>query len=251
MEYLRQAAGMTPMVRNRVAPKLRIVSRSSEPLRDRHEAGRLLGLELSNLRGQGAVVLGIPRGGVIVACELARALDAELDVVLSRKLRTPGHWELAMGSVAEDGRVFLNEMVLKDSGISQASIAQEKAAQVAEIARRSELIRHVRLKVSLQGRLAIITDDGVATGATTLAAIWAARQEHPKKLIAAIPVGSENTVIRLADEVDEMICLRAPPFFDAVGQFYMWFGPVEDEEVLEILKAEQERLSHQQMDAPG
>ena len=239
------------MVRNRVAPKLRIVSRSSEPVRDRHEAGRLLGLELSSLRGQGAVVLGIPRGGVIVACELARALDAELDVVLSRKLRTPGHWELAMGSVAEDGRVFLNEMVLKDSGISQASIAQEKAAQVAEIARRSELIRHVRPKVSLQGRLAIITDDGVATGATTLAAIWAARQEHPKKLIAAIPVGSENTVIRLADEVDEMICLRAPPFFDAVGQFYMRFGPVEDEEVLEILKAEQERLSHQQMDAPG
>ncbi len=101
--------------------------------------------------------------------------------------------------------------------------------------RRTELIRQVRPRIPLEGRLVIVTDDGVATGATTQAAFWAIRSEQPKKLIAAIPVGPENTIIRLAKDVDEMICLRSPPLFGAVGQFYQRFYPVEDEEVLKIL----------------
>jgi predicted phosphoribosyltransferase len=217
---------------------LRIVSYSSERFRDRQEAGRLLGQELSRLSGQKAVVLGIPRGGIIVARELARALGAELDIILSRKLPTPGNPELALGSVAEDGELFLNETVVSELGIDEDYVKQEKGRQLAEIARRVKIFRQIRPKVPLQGRLAIVTDDGVATGATLQAALWAARQENPRRLVAAIPVGSEETVRRLAEYVDEMLCLRTPPFFAAVGQFYAQFEPVEDEEALEALREE-------------
>ncbi len=222
-------------------PDLRIISRNSKPFRDRQEAGRLLSRELLDLRGQKAVVLGIPRGGIVIAQELAQALDAEVDIVLSRKLRTPGHAELAMGSVAEDGKLFLNEDVIRDVGVDRAFIEGEKATQLAEIARRRELIRRIRPKVPLKDRLAIITDDGVATGATMQAALWAARQELPARLIAAVPVGSEETVTRLGNDANEVVCLRAPPFFAAVGQFYLRFDQIEDEDVLDILKAEYER----------
>lgn len=216
--------------------KLRIISRSSEPFRSREEAGKLLVHELADLRGQKAVVLGIPRGGIVVARELAQGLEAELDIVLSRKLRSPGQLELAMGSVAEDGKIFLNQMVVQEMGVTKAYIQREREFQLAEIRRRSELFRKFAPRIPLEGRIAVITDDGVATGATTQAAIWSARQEHPLRLIVAMPVGSEDTVRRLADEVDEMVCLRTPPFFAAVGQFYRQFEQVEDEDVLEILR---------------
>jgi predicted phosphoribosyltransferase len=221
--------------------QLRIVSRSEEVFRDRQEAGRLLARELDNWRGQGAVVLGIPRGGIIVARELARAIEADLDIVLAHKLRTPDQPELAMGAVAEDGKLFLNERLVQDLGIKSTDIQEEKRQQQIEITRRAELIRHILPRIPLEGRLVIVTDDGVATGATTLAALWAVRQEHPEKLIAATPVGSETTVRKLAEEADEMICLRAPRFFAAIGQFYMRFDQVEDEEVLKILEEERDR----------
>lgn len=220
---------------------LRILSHSDRRFRDRQEAGQLLARELSHWRGQKAVVLGIPRGGIIVARELARVLEAELDIVLAHKLRTPGHPELAMGSISENGKLFLNEAIVKELGINSAYSQHEKAEQLKEIKRRSQLIRRVLPKAPLQGRIVIVTDDGVATGATTQAALWAVRHDNPKKLIAAIPVGSEETVKRLAEDVDEMLCLRAPPFFAAVGQFYVHFDPVEDEEMLKILKEEQRR----------
>lgn len=218
--------------------EIRIVSRSSEPFRDRQEAGRLLAAELEEYRGKNAVVLGIPRGGVIVAREVARGLDAELDIVLARKLRTPGQEELAMGSVAEDGRVFLNSDVVSQLGISDDEVRVEKELQLAEIKRRSGFLRSVRPRVPLTGRIVIVTDDGIATGATTQAAFRAVRLEEPQKLIAAIPVAPEETVRRLAGDVDEMLCLRVPPFFAAVGQFYRQFSPVDDEEVLYILRRE-------------
>jgi putative phosphoribosyl transferase len=219
----------------KAAARLRILSYSSTPFADREEAGRLLAAELSDYRGKEAVVLGIPRGGVIVALEIARALDAELDIVLARKLRTPGQEELAMGSVAEDGKLFLNQNVMRDMGVGEAYIQQEEGRQIAEIKRRTELIRRVRPKIPLKGRIVIITDDGVATGATTQAAFWAVRSEKPEKLIAVIPVGPEATIRRLAEDIDEMVCLRTPPLFAAVGQFYQRFSPVEDEDVLKIL----------------
>ncbi|MDD4860087.1 MAG: phosphoribosyltransferase family protein [Dehalococcoidales bacterium] len=221
--------------------KLTIISRSSELFKDRREAGWLLGRELAKLQGKNAVVLGIPRGGIIVGCELARELEADLDIVLSRKLRTPGQLELAMGSVAEDGKVFLNESVVREFGVSEDFIRREKEYQLAEIVRRREFVRQFRPKVPLKDRMVIVTDDGVATGATMQAALWAARQEQPQKLIAALPVGSEETVRRLAADVDEMVCLRAPPVFYAVGQFYARFDQVEDEDVIEVLRAECER----------
>jgi predicted phosphoribosyltransferase len=219
--------------------KLRILSHSGEPFKDRREAGRLLANELKDYRSKRSVVLGIPRGGIIVAQELARALEADLDIVLAHKLRTPGHTELAMGSVAEDGRLFLNEEVIRELEVDDTFISQEKARQMAEIRRRTELFRHARPKVPLAGKTVIVTDDGVATGATTQAALWAVRLERPEKLIAALPVGPEDTIMRLAEDVDEMICLRTPPLFAAVGQFYIRFEPIEDEDVLEILKEEQ------------
>ncbi len=191
--------------------------------------------ELGEYRTQGVVVLGIPRGGVVVAREVADLLGAELDIVLARKLRTPGHEELAMGSVAEDGTVFLNQEVVDELGVGRAYIQQEKERQLAEMKRRTELIRRVRPKILLKGRIVIVTDDGVATGATTQAALWAVRAEQPAKLVAAIPVGPEDTIRRLGEDVDEMLCLRTPPFFAAVGQFYQQFHPVEDEDMLRIL----------------
>ncbi len=221
--------------------KLRILSHTSELFKDRQEAGELLARELAEFQGRRVVVLGIPRGGIIVARELARRLQADLDIVLAHKLRTPGQTELAMGSVSEDGRLFLNEEIVREMGIGEAYIQQEKARQMAEIRRRTDLFRRVSPKVPLAGRTVIITDDGVATGATTQAAFWAVRLEKPEKLIAALPVGPEDTISRLAEDVDEMICLRTPPFFAAVGQFYRRFEPVEDEEVLKILEEEQQR----------
>ena len=220
---------------------LRIGSNSSELFKDRQEAGALLAEELAGYRGKNAVVLGIPRGGIIIARELAGELEADLDIVLARKLLTPGERELAMGSVSEDGRVFLNDEVVQGFGVDNALIQKEKAAQMAEITRRRDLVRGILLKVSLKGRIVIVTDDGVATGATIQAAFWSVRQEGPAKLIGAIPVGSEDTIRRLAGDVDEMFCLRTPPFFSAVGQFYRYFNQVEDDEVLKILRAEQER----------
>ncbi len=220
---------------------VRIVSYSGELFRDRREVGQLLAWELRSLPGRNLVVLGIPRGGVVVARELARALDAELDIVLAHKLRAPGHPEHAMGSVAESGKVFLNEEVVGELGVSQQYINEEAQAQLEEIKRRARLIRRMRRRVPLKGKVAVVTDDGVATGATTQAAFWAVRQEKPALLVAAIPVGPEDVVRRLAEEVDQMVCLRTPPFFSAVGQFYLRFQPVDEEEVLSILREERGR----------
>jgi putative phosphoribosyl transferase len=218
-------------------PELRIVSNSNEPFQNREEAGLLLAGELKNLSGSDLVVLGIPRGGIVVAYEICKQLGGELDIVLSRKLRTPGQPELAMGSITEDGKVFLNDEVIAMSGIDRSQIEAEKYFQLEEIKRRVALIRKTRPKVSLKNKTVIVTDDGVATGATTQAAFWAARHEQPKRLIGAIPVGPEETIKRLSYDVDEMVCLRTPRYFAAVGQFYLNFEPVEDEDVLRILKA--------------
>lgn len=222
---------------------LRVVSNSETPFVDRREAGRLLGEELKDLRGQRAVVLGVPRGGVVVAQELARTIDAVMDIVLAHKLRTPGHPELALGSVAEDGKLFLDEMLMQEFGVTGDYIRVEKATQMAEMARRTVLVRQVLAKIPLAGRIVVVTDDGVATGATTKAALWAVRQENPKRLIAAIPVGALHTIRKLTQLADELICLRAPLSFSAVGQFYNDFSAVEDSEMLRILRDEASRKS--------
>jgi len=225
----------------RLVGKLHIVSHDDLPFKDRVEAGRLLGRELSGLRGQRAVVLGIPRGGLVVAWELARQIDADIDIVLSHKLGAPGNPELAIGAVAEDGRLFLHQDLVGQLGVDRSYIEREKELQLAVLAQRTRQTRHVLSRVELAGRLVIVTDDGVATGATLQAALWAARQEKPKKLIAALPVGPPETITRLAEDADEMVCLRAPYSFGAVGQFYIRFEQVEDEQVARILTEEAAR----------
>jgi len=221
--------------------KTNIFSTENILFSDRQDAGRLLAARLPEYRGKNAVVLGIPRGGIIVAHEIAEALDADLDIVLSRKLRTPWHEELAMGSVAENGKVFLNQDVISEINITPVEIDREKEVQMTEITRRSALIRKVRPRVPLTGRIVIVTDDGIATGATIQAALWSVRQEKPSYLIAAIPVGPAETIGELSGDVDEIVCLSTPPFFTAVGQFYQNFNQVEDGEVLEILESENKR----------
>ena len=220
------------------AQRLRILSHSHTPFKDRTEAGQLLAVELSVHHGTRPVVLGIPRGGIIVAREIAHALEGELDIVLSHKLGTPGQPELAMGSIAEDGKLFLNENITGMMGISTDYIESERKRQLAAIRQRAEMIRRIRPKIPLKGRVVIVTDDGIATGATTQAALWAVRMEEPARLITAIPVGPEDTVRRISELADEMLCLRTPPAFAAVGQFYERFYPVEDEDMLRILRQE-------------
>jgi putative phosphoribosyl transferase len=219
--------------------KVRVISHSGEPFQNRSQAGQLLAGELVDLRNKKPVVLGIPRGGIVVAKTLAQEIGADLDIVISRKLGAPGQSELAIGALAENGEVFLNRHVLEELFVPGAYLEQEKEHQMAEIKRRSELIRAILPKVTLAGRMVVVTDDGVATGATMQAAVWAIRQENPQKLIAAIPVASEEAVSKLGEDVDELICLRMPPNFMAVGQFYIRFEQTTDEEIMEILRQEQ------------
>ncbi len=217
--------------------KIRVVSRSSEPFADRSQAGKLLAAELAQYKGKDPVVLGVPRGGIVVAREIADALGGVIDVVLAHKLGTPGHPELAMGSVSENGKVFLNQDVISSVGINRDSVESEKDRQLAQIRLRIDKIRKIRPKIAFKDRIVIVTDDGIATGATTQAALWAVAAEKPQWLVAAIPVAPEDTIIKLAHLVDEMVCLRAPPLFYAVGQFYSRFDAVEDDEMLGILAA--------------
>jgi putative phosphoribosyl transferase len=229
------------MINRHSKAKFRILSYSGESFQNRWQAGEMLAYELADLKGKRAVVLGIPRGGIIVAQALAQGIDADLDIVLSRKLGTPGQTELAMGALAEDGEVFLNQYVIGQVHIPQTAIEQEKERQMAEIKRRSGLIRAFLPRIPLKGRIVIVTDDGIATGATMQVAVWAVRKENPRKLIVAVPVASDEAIERLAEDADEIVCLRLPSMFWAVGQFYRQFEQVTDAEVLDILKKEKER----------
>jgi len=224
---------------------LNIVSYSSEPFTDRAEAGRLLARQFqgTGMAHEGMVVIGIPRGGVILAWEIARVIDADMDIVLSRKLGAPGNPELAIGAVSEEGKVFLNRRLVENLGVSDSYILKEQAYQMTEIARRSGLIRRILPHVPLAGRNVIVTDDGIATGATMRAALWSVSQEKPSRLLCALPVGPEDTLMDLARDADDVICLRSPPGFAAVGQFYRFFPQIEDEEVLTIIREEARRKS--------
>ncbi len=224
---------------------VRILSRDSRPFHNREDAARLLARELAPARDEHAVVLGIPRGGLIIARELVHALDADLDVALARKLGAPGNPELAIGAVAEDGTVFLNELIASRSGAFSTYIEQEKSRQMTVITRRAVEYRHIIPKTPLRGRYVIITDDGIATGATMQAALWIARREKPSYLLAAIPVAPADSIQKLAEDADEVFCLRSPPYFGGVGQFYEEFPQVEDDEVLSILREESERKVRQ------
>ncbi|MCL6473378.1 MAG: phosphoribosyltransferase, partial [Firmicutes bacterium] len=185
-------------------------------------------------RGSDAVVLAIPRGGVVVADEVAKALGLQLDIVIPRKIGAPGNPELAIGAVAM-GESIINEPLVRELGIPREYIESEISRQLEEISRRRKLYLGDRAPIPLQGRIAIVIDDGLATGYTALAAIHAIKRQNPKKIVLAVPVAPSDTCARLAQEVDELICLEVHELFFAVGQFYEVFDQVTDSEVIEIL----------------
>lgn len=200
---------------------------------DRHEAGRRLAKALEHLRHRRPCVIAIPRGGVVVGREIADHLDAPIEVVVPRKLRAPFNPEFAIGAVAEGGAVVLDEDSAR--GIDQGYIDGEIAAQEAEIERRVRVYRGERRIPSLKGWTAIVTDDGIATGATMVAALRSVRALGPARLVAAVPVAPPEGVARLAEEADEVVCLSAPVMFQAVGQFYDDFTQLEDATVCALL----------------
>jgi predicted phosphoribosyltransferase len=206
------------------------------PFLDRHEAGRFLAQALRGQASGGLLALGIPRGGVVVAAAVARELAAELDVVLARKLSAPGNPELAIGAVIEDGTKYLNSALISALGADEKFIADETARQLARIRERAEAYRAVRKIAPIEGRAVVVVDDGVATGATMIATLAAVRAAKPARLWCGIPVGPPDTLDELAELADEVVCLAAPEYFQAVGQFYERFDQVEDDEILRILR---------------
>jgi predicted phosphoribosyltransferase len=216
--------------------KLRILSRSEEPFLDRIEAGALLGEALIRFKGPQAMVLGIPRGGLVVARQAARGLQVPLDIVLSRKLGAPLDPELAIGSITENGEVFVDQGLVRRLGVDEKYVQDEWQRQLVEIRRRQRIYRQKCFKTVLRNKDIILIDDGVATGATVQAALWSIRQENPHRIIVAIPVGSEETLLNLCEAADEVICLKSPLLLQGVGRFYLDFEQVSEEEVLDILK---------------
>jgi putative phosphoribosyl transferase len=208
--------------------------------RDRREAGELLAEALAALRGQPVVVLGIPRGGVEVAATVAEALEAPLDVVIPRKVGAPGNPELGLGAVAE-GVEVLDQRLIRGLGVDDAYLTHEIAAQQEEIRRRSAAYRDDRPPVDLRGRVAVVVEDGVATGGTAAAALRWARSQGAARVVLAVPVAPAEAVRRLGEEADEVRALATPEPFYAVGQWYADFPQVSDGRVIELLSQAADR----------
>jgi putative phosphoribosyl transferase len=210
---------------------------------NRAEAGRLLAEKLEKYAGRDEViVLGLPRGGVPVAYEVAKRLGVPLDVFIVRKLGVPGFEELAAGAIASGGVRVLNQDVMRALPNADETIESITARETAELERREQSYRDGRLAPELRNRVVILVDDGLATGATMRAAVKALRQRGVAKIVVAVPVGPPDTCREFEDEADETICASTPEFFQAVGQYYEDFSQTSDEEVRELLaRAAQER----------
>jgi predicted phosphoribosyltransferase len=204
--------------------------------RNREDAARRLAAKLKDLPLRDPLVLAIPRGGVVTGVVLAQELGAELDVVLARKLRAPGQPELAVGAVSEDGRVYLNPDVREFAEGLADYLAQERRYQLDEIARRAQFLRAMRPAAVVAGRSVIVTDDGIATGSTMIAALQTVQAQRPYEVIVAVPVAPRDRLEEVRRWCDEVICLSVPQPFWAVGQVYADFTPVEDAEVVELLR---------------
>ena len=203
---------------------------------DRVDAGRTLGACLQQYKGRDVLVLGIPRGGVPVAAEVARALEADLDVIVSRKLGAPGQPELAIGAVTSNGGRFLNEKLIQAAGVTKDYLEKVTAAKMAEAHRREERFRGGRPPARISDRIVIVVDDGLATGATMRASVRSVRKAEPARLVVAVPVGSQEACAALRQEADEVVCVWQPELFWAVGLYYEDFEPTLDDEVASILQ---------------
>lgn len=202
---------------------------------DRNEAAKLLAKKLDGYRGKNPLILAIPRGAVPMGKLIAERLGGELDVVLVRKLRAPYQPELAIGSVDESGLSYLSDYA-ESVGGSKEYIESEKRTQMETIRERRAQYSPIRAPIDPAGRIVIVLDDGLATGSTMISALRGLRARKPAKLICAVPVSPPHTLERVAVLADEVICLEAPEYFQAVGQFYSKFPQVEDDEVIEILR---------------
>ena len=206
------------------------------PFRDRTEAGRLLAAKLTAYANRpDVIVLALPRGGVPVAYEVARALNAPLDVFLVRKLGVPGYEELAMGAIATGGVRVLNDQLVGGLRIPDYIVDEVAASEQQELTRRERLYRGDRPAPDVRGRTVILVDDGLATGATMLAAVKALRQQQPARIVVAVPTASPETCEQLRAEVDDIICAITPEPFHAVGLWYEDFSQTKDEEVRDLL----------------
>ncbi len=207
------------------------------PFRDRIDAGRRLAEALGRYKNQKPVVLALPRGGVPVAAQIAAALKAPLDLVLVRKIGVPFQPELAMGAVVDGAKAVTvrNEDVIAHAGISEEEFATARDDELAEIERRRKIYLGSRAHPDLAGHAVIVVDDGIATGATTRAALQALRLHKPSKLVLAVPVAPTDTLHKLRDDADEIVCLEEYEDFGAIGFFYADFRQIPDTEVVELL----------------
>lgn len=220
---------------------------------NRRDAGRQLADALIIYKGQDCVVYALPRGGVPVAAEIAAALDAPLDVILVRKIGVPSHPEFAMGAVVDGGKpvTIVNKEAMRLGGATEADFNQICARELKEIERRRALYLGKEKLINPKGRVAIVVDDGIATGATVRAALHAIRVHQPAKLILAAPVGASDSIASLQNEADEIVCLEIPDSFGAVGRFYHDFDQVQDAEVIRLLEEGRSRHPARADGSPG
>ncbi|HEX7288438.1 MAG TPA: phosphoribosyltransferase [Candidatus Angelobacter sp.] len=219
---------------------------------DRVDAGRQLAKKLAHYANRDDVlVLGVPRGGIPVAFEVAQALRAPLDLLLVRKLGTPGQRELAMGAIASGGVRILNHDLISSLGITQEQLAESIRDQETELQRREQLYRGVRSGIPVKGKIVILVDDGIATGASMLAAIDALRTLQPKKIVVAVPVAPAQAYTQITAVADELVCASTPNGFFAIGQFYEEFQQTEDAEVHALLSRAAKAVSEPKPEEKG
>jgi putative phosphoribosyl transferase len=219
--------------------------------KDRADAGAQLGRRLAAYKSKGVLVMGIPRGGVPVAAEVARALDAELDVVVARKLGAPISSELAIGAVTADGCRYLNDAIVRELAVPITYVEEVTARQSAEAKRRETLFRGDRAADVVQARTVILVDDGLATGATMIAAARSIRARRPARLVIAVPVGSPEACEALKAEADDVVCLSIPENLWAIGLHYRDFRQTEDADVQHLLAESKTRHGGARESAPG
>lgn len=204
---------------------------------DRVDAGRLLAQKLLKYKEEDPLILALPRGGVVVGYEVARALNAPLDVIVARKLGAPGQEELGIGAIAPGGIRVLDEQAVEWLDITDAQLQRVTARETAEMNRRLRLYRGDRPLPDVRGRTVILVDDGLATGVTARAAVAFLHRQQPRRLIVAIPVCASETADRIRAEVDDLVCASIPPHFRAVGIWYRSFDQTTDQEVIDLLES--------------
>lgn len=203
---------------------------------DRTDAGKRLASAMPDFAGKNAIVLAIPRGGVVVGFEIAKRLNLPLDVIIPHKIGAPDNPELAIGAMTEDGTIILDKNLVSYLGVTQSYIREESEQQKNEINRRLKLYRQNKPYPELKNRDVILVDDGIATGSTMKAALASAKNRGAKTVTVVVPVGPPSTIKELETQADRVVCLYTPEFFQAIGQFYADFSQTSDDEVIELLK---------------